>query len=172
MSEAASALSEVEARDLLVSFRAHARTLLSRFRIPAQDAEDLLQDALLLYLRTDSEIPCAESWLQGTLKNLCLVYWRERRRRFYTVMDAAILEALAEPVEPSQEHHVFLAEVLGRIEELSRPCSGLLRLRYQADIKPAELADRLGYSRRGIYKIIDRCIAALSRRLLVARRKI
>lgn len=169
MRQAAPAIPESEARELLDNFRVQARKLLARFRIPAQDAEDLLQDALVLYLSSAPDISCPESWLQGTLRNRCLVYWRERRRVFYRAMDLGLLDGLAEPVGPSQEHRVFLADVLSRLDELKGPCATLLRMRYHSDIKPAQIADQLGYSRRGIYKIIDRCVAALSRRLLVAR---
>lgn len=160
-----------QARKLLESFRSDARGLLARFRIPFQDAEDLLQDTLLLYLRRRPDTPCVESWLQATLKNRCLVYWRDRRRQFYSVMDSAILDSLAEPTPPSQEHSIYLDEVISRLDDLTGPCAKLLKLRYQSDFKPYELADQLGYSRRGIYKILDRCVAALSKRLLVTRRR-
>lgn len=163
--------SELEEREFLDGFKAESRRLLARFRIPSQDAEDLLQDTLLLYLSSKPDVPCIESWLQGTLKNRCLVYWRERRRKFYSLMDFALLDAVAKPVRPSQEHQVFLDDVLRRLDELSGPCSTLLKLRYQADFKPSQLADQLGYSRRGIYKILERCVAALSKRLLVTRRR-
>lgn len=152
------------------NFRGQARQLLARFRIPAQDADDLLQDTLLVFLNNGPDVDNAERWLQGALKNRCLVYWRERRRRFFKTMDSVLLEALTEPTPPCQEHQVFLEEVLDHLEGLSAPCSALLKLRYRSDYKPAQLADRLGYSRSGIYKILDRCVAALSRRLLVARR--
>lgn len=166
-----SSIPEPRARELLDGFRIDARRLLARFRIPPQDAEDLLQDTLVLYLRSRPDVPCVESWLQGTLKNRCLVYWRERRRQFYRVMDSTLLDALAEPTAPCQEDRVFLDDVMRRLDELPDRCSSLLRMRYQSDFKPFELADRLGYSRRGIYKILERCVAALSKRLLVTRRR-
>ncbi len=171
MRKAAASIPEPEARELLDNFRAQARKLLARFRIPSQDAEDLLQDTLLLYLSSDPDVPCIESWLQGTLKNRCLVYWRERRRQFYRTMDLALLDSLSQPTAPSQEHRIYLAEVIRHLDELKGPCASLLKLRYQSDFKPSQLADRLGYSRTGIYKIIERCVAALSKRLLVAHRR-
>lgn len=152
-------------------FRAEARKLLARFRIPPQDAEDLLQDTFLLFLRRRPEVDNDGRWLQGALKYRCLVYWRDRRRSFYNAMDTALLEALAEPTAPSQERRVLLADIAERVEELSERCRAVLKLRYQSDFKPAELADHLGYSRRGIYKILDRCVAALSKRLLVSHRR-
>ncbi|MCH7667005.1 MAG: sigma-70 family RNA polymerase sigma factor [Acidobacteria bacterium] len=171
MRKAVSFIPEPEAHEFLDNFRAQARKLLARFRIPAQDAEDLLQDTLLLYLDCNPDVPCVESWLQGTLKNRCLVYWRERRRQFYQTMDLALLDSLAEPTAPSQEHRIYLDEVISHLDHLTGPCASLLKLRYQSDFKPSQLADRLGYGRRGIYKILERCVAALSRRLLVARRR-
>ena len=171
MRKTVSSISEPEACQLLDNFRVQARRLLARFRIPSQDAEDLLQDTLLLYLSSDPDVPCIESWLQGTLKNRCLVYWRERRRQFYRTMDLALLDSMADPTAASQEHRIYLDQVIRHLDNLRGPCASLLRLRYQSDFKPSQLADELGYSRRGIYKIIERCVAALSKRLLVKRRR-
>ncbi|MCP4203704.1 MAG: sigma-70 family RNA polymerase sigma factor [bacterium] len=164
-------LPESRAREFLDDFRVDARKVLARFRIPAQDAEDLLQDVLLLYLTKKPAASCVEGWLQWTLKHRCLVYWRERRRRFYSSMDSALLEALAEPTAPCQEHRVFLRDVVSRLEQLPHKCASLLKLRYQSDFKPSQLADLLGYSRTGIYKTLERCLAALSKSLLVTRRR-
>ncbi len=163
-------LTDARAKDLLDRFRMESRGLLSRFRIPAQDAEDLLQDTFLLLLRRRPEGSEPERWLQGALRNRCLVYWRERRRQFYRVMDTALLDALAQPTRPSQEHRVFLHDVLRRVGELPANCRALLSLRYRSDYRPIELADRLGYSRNGIYKILERCVAALSKKLLATPR--
>ena len=162
---------DAQTRELVTTFRSDARKLMARFRIPPEDAEDLLQDTFLLYLRRRPQVASVESWLQGALKNRCLVYWRERRRRFYKVIDATLLDAIAEPTAPSQEHRVFLADVMERVDELPDRCRALLRMRYRSDFRPSELADRMGYSRRGIYKILDRCVAALSKRLLVTVRR-
>lgn len=163
-------LTDARVKDLLDRFRVESRGLLARFRIPAQDAEDLLQDTFLLLLRRQPEGENPERWLQGALRNRCLVYWRERRRRFYQVMDTALLDALARPTQPSQEHRVFLGDVMRRVSELPANCQALLALRYRSDYKPVELADRLGYSRNGIYKILERCVAALSKKLLATPR--
>lgn len=157
--------------EVMDGFRVEAGKLLARFRIPPQDAEDLLQDTFLLFLRRKPEVESDGRWLQGALKYRCLVYWRDRRRQFYHLMDTALLEALAEPTAPSQETRVLLADVIQRVDELPERCRSVLKLRYQSDFRPAELADHLGYSRRGIYKILERCLAALAKKLLVSHRR-
>jgi len=168
---ASTQLTEATAQELLAAFRGESGKLLARFRIPPQDGEDLIQDTIMLFLRLRPETPSPEGWLQSALKFRCLVYWRERRREFYRLMDTALIDALAEPTAPSQEHRVFLDQVLRRLRNLPEHCWAILSLRYQSDARPAELAERLGYSRSGIYKTIERCLAALSRQLTVAPRR-
>src|SRR5436190_14233984 len=63
----------------------------SFFRIPPQDAEDLLQDALLALVAKATEIQSPELWLLQTLRNRCATYWRHRRRWIYEELDRALL---------------------------------------------------------------------------------
>jgi DNA-directed RNA polymerase specialized sigma24 family protein len=49
-------------------------------RIPAQDAEDLLQDAVLVFWAKRDSIASPAPWLLATLRNRCLFYRRKRRR--------------------------------------------------------------------------------------------
>ena len=59
--------------------------LFTYFRIPAQDAEDLLQDALVLFITKRPQIVSPDAWLIGTLRYRCLLYWRKRRRRLLEI---------------------------------------------------------------------------------------
>jgi len=141
-----------------------AVSICRRYSIPAQDAEDLMQQSLVALIDKQSEIENPEAWLAGTLRNHCLMYWRRRRRRLYSAVDTAILETLADP-SPSQELAIEfahdMAQVLGR---LPQRCRSVLELRYLG-CPPLETAERLGYRSSGIYKILDRCLAALTRDL-------
>ena len=108
-----------------------------------------------------------EAWLLGTLRNKCLLYWRDHRRKLYEAVDAAVLELMAEPTPPAQKAADLRRDLALAIEQLPERCRSLLSLRYQG-YEPPEVAKRLGYSQGSISKVTNRCLAALTRRLLTA----
>ena len=140
--------------------------VLTRFRIPEQDAEDLLQQALLAYLRKQYGVRDPDSWLLGTLRNSCLKYWRARRRSLYTAVDATILETIAADSTSTQEQVDLRRDLSGAIGRLRPRCRSILGLRYGLGCPPRETAQRLGYKESSIYKLVERCLAALSTQLL------
>src|SRR5947207_6269569 len=89
--------------EFLRSVEPKLKRLLAAYHIPTDDAEDVLQQALLALVYRWERVHDPESWLFGTLKQLCFMYWRGRRRRIYSAVEPAILEWLAEPMAPSQE---------------------------------------------------------------------
>ena len=151
--------------ELIGSVKSSATRVCRRYSIPPQDAEDLMQQTLVALIDRRDQIKNPEAWLVGTLRNQCLMYWRRRRRRLYQAVDSSILEELASPAEPEQgnvdlEHD--LARVLSR---LPSRCRSVLELRYGLGCMPKETAQRLGYRSSSIYKILERCLAALTRTL-------
>ena len=68
--------------ELLDRIEPEIRQVLVRLRIPAQDAEDLIQETLLAFVAKRAAIANPVPWLLATLRNQCLLYWRRRRRRF------------------------------------------------------------------------------------------
>ena len=152
----------------LAGLEPRLKRLLATYRIPSEDAEDLLQQALLALLYQWGRIRDPESWLFGSVKRSCLMYWRAHRRRVYSAVDASILEWLAEPSAPSQEHSDLLAELERLIARLPSRCQSLLRLRFRLGYAPPEVAEKLGYRTSSIGKITSRCLTALSRELLAS----
>lgn len=151
---------------LLKKVEPRLKAVLGRHRIPPQDAEDLLQQALLAYLYKQDSILEPEAWLLGTLRNRCLMYWRSRRRRLYEAVDSSLLDSIAEPRQPTQEANDLTRDLDALIGRLPDKCRNLLRLRYGLGCPPPEAARRLGYSSTGIYKIMERCLAALTRQMV------
>ncbi|HEX4495586.1 MAG TPA: sigma-70 family RNA polymerase sigma factor [Thermoanaerobaculia bacterium] len=149
--------------------RPRLKTLFAHYRIPPQDTEDILQQALLALIYHREGIRDEEAWLLGTLRNKCLLYWREQRRRLYDSVDATVLEVMAEPVEPSQEGDDRHRDLTLALERLPERCRSLLWLRYRQGYDPPELAERLGYSPASISKVTTRCLAALTRQLVGVR---
>ena len=142
--------------------------LLWFYRIPVDDAEDIIQDSLMSYVFTSSPVNDPEAWLVGSLKNHCLMYWRKRRRNVYAAVDAALLDWLAQPMQPPQERADLLADLERLIDRLRPRYRNVLRLRFLLGYEPHEVAEKLGYSPASIGKITNRGIAALSRQLFLA----
>lgn len=144
------------------------KPLFARYRIPSQDTEDILQQALLALVYQRPSIRNPEAWLVGTIRNKCLLYWREHRRKLYEAVDAAVLEFMAEPMAPAQEGADLRRDLEIFLERLPERCRSLLALRYRQGYESPELAERLGYSPSSISKINKRCLAALTRQLVTA----
>lgn len=144
------------------------KRLLTTYRIPVDDAEDVLQQSLLALVYQWDRVRDPETWLIGTLKRNCLMYWRTNRRRIYQSVDSTLLELLSEPVAPSQERTDLLCDLESLLGRLPSRCRQLLHLRFQLGFDPLEAARRLGYRASSIGKITNRCLAALSRELLAA----
>ncbi|MDH3745079.1 MAG: sigma-70 family RNA polymerase sigma factor [Acidobacteriota bacterium] len=140
----------------------------ARYSIPFEDSEDLMQQALVTFLSKHETVRDPRAWTIGTLRNLCLLYWRKRRTTVYECVDAALLESLAEPERPAQERADLARDLDLLINELPDRCRLILGLRYGVGCAPKETARRLGYRTTSIYKLTERCLAALSRRLLAS----
>jgi RNA polymerase sigma factor (sigma-70 family) len=154
--------------DFLKKVEPRLKRVLATYRIPTDDAEDVLQQTLLALVYQWDRVRDPECWLLGTLKRHCLMYWRTNRRRIYSTVDTTILEWLSEPVAPSQERSDLLCDLENLLGRLPSRCRSLLHLRFQLGYEPVEVARRLGYRASSIGKITTRCLAALSRELLAA----
>jgi RNA polymerase sigma factor (sigma-70 family) len=154
--------------DFLTAMEPKLKRLLAVYRIPADDAEDVLQQALLALLYQWERVRDPESWLFGTVKRHCLMYWRTHKRRIYLAVDSTILEWLSEPIAPNQEKADLLCDLESLIHQLPPRCRSILRLRFRLGYEPPEVAKMLGYRESSIGKITTRCLAALSRELLAS----
>ena len=80
---------------LLKTSRPRLERVLRNFEIPPEDAEDILQDAQLTLLYKWDKVRSPESWLIGTVKKKCIMYWRKRRGSLCEAVDTAIRAAFA-----------------------------------------------------------------------------
>ncbi len=113
--------------EFLKAVEPRLKRLLALYRIPSEDAEDVLQQALLALLYQWDRVRDPECWLFGTVRRHCLMYWRTHRRRIYSAVDSAILEWLSEPIAPSQERLDLLCDLESLIQRLppaAGRCSG------------------------------------------------
>jgi RNA polymerase sigma factor (sigma-70 family) len=152
--------------DLLERVEPRLRRLLATYRIPREDAEDVLQQTLLALLYHWERVRDPECWLLGTLKRHCLMYWRRNRRQLYAAVDSTVLEWLSQPLAPQQERDDLMHDLESALSQLPPRCRSLLELRFRLGYEPPEVAAQLGYQPSSIGKLTARCLAALSRELL------
>jgi RNA polymerase sigma factor (sigma-70 family) len=165
-------LSSPEASDslerLLAKLEPRVNRLFVRFGVPTQDAEDLLQEALLGLVSSPEQIHNPEQWLMGTLRNRCLLYWRRRRRALYQAMDTALLEASAKPCPGDQERSDVRRDLEILVSRLPERCRSIFHLRYRVGCENSEMAQQLGYRAASLRMITLRCLSALTRHLVAA----
>jgi len=156
---------EADLEGLLGNVRARSLRVLGHFRIPEQDADDLLQQSLLVLLYKQHQVRDPERWFLGVLRNHCRRYWQGRRDALYTAVDGAVLERLAAPVDPDQNRSDLRRDLNIALGGVPARCRQLLRLRYEQGYRPVEAARRLGYRASSAYKVLQRCVASLTTRL-------
>lgn len=154
--------------DLLVELRPALGRILGRFRIPRADAEDLVQEVLLQFVRKRAAIAAPATWLTGALHRECLHYWRRRDRRLFEAIDETVAELVRDESTPPAERQVLHGELRQVFRHLKETCRSLLSLRYGMGCGQAETAERLGYRPSSMDKITRRCLDALGRRLAAA----
>lgn len=163
MATASHSTARIALEQTLDEARPRLQWVFQRLQIPQQDREDLLQETLLQYVQKRESIREPQAWLPAALRRQCLMYWRSRRRRLYSTVDDTLLELLPERhADPPQEQEDLRRDLAAAVARLPRRCRRTLKLRYALGCGPSETADRLGYRRSGIYKIVERCLAALT----------
>ncbi|MFL6233533.1 MAG: RNA polymerase sigma factor [Thermoanaerobaculia bacterium] len=161
-------LAEPSLEEILARAEPRLKRVLSRYRIPAQDADDLLQETFLIMVTKAGSIRNPDAWLVATLANRCIIYWRKHRAKLWDLVDTAILELLADVEAPPQENAELRYDLDALLSNLPDRCRSLLRLRYGFGCSTAETAERMGYCKSSIRKVTRRCLAALTEQLLDA----
>lgn len=157
---------EPSLEEVLDRMQPRLKRILARYRIPAQDAEDLLQETFLIMVSKWGSIRNPDAWILATLSNRCIIYWRKHRSRLWDLVDTAILELLAEAEAPAQESANLRFDLDSLLSALPERCRSILRLRYGLGCSTAEAAERTGYCKSSIRKVTRRCLAALTQQLL------
>lgn len=151
----------VELEQLLDRCRPRLSRVLYRYRIPAQDAEDLLQETFLILVTKWDSIRAPEAWLVATLRNRCIIYWRRCRARIYDLMDDAMLEVLASAEPPAQERADLRKDLNQALSQLAPHHRRLLSLRYAYGCTSSEVGEVLGYGAGSVRKMAQRCLDRL-----------
>lgn len=145
--------------------------VLRAFRIPPEDARDLLQNVYLAYLEHADEIREPHAWMVVAVRRECLHHVRAERNRMYEAIDESLLDLVACPDAcPPQERHSLLDALARKIAQLGERCRELLRLRYGLGCDRFETAEGLGVRPSSIGTLERRCLAELSERMILVER--
>lgn len=145
--------------------------VLRSFRIPAEDARDLVQNVYLEFLEKSESVAEPTSWMLGALRRECLHFLRSERRKLYEAIDDALLDLVVCTDTGHQERESLLSALARRIRELGARCRELLNLRYRLGCDRFETADQLRLKPSSIGTLEKRCLAELSERLLATERR-
>ncbi|HEX2254401.1 MAG TPA: sigma-70 family RNA polymerase sigma factor [Thermoanaerobaculia bacterium] len=154
--------------ELFEKLQPKLRRVFSRFRLPVEDAEDILQQSFLDLVYKQRSVYNPEAWVVATVRNRCIMYWRKRRRQIWEAVDTAVLDLLAEPEAPGQRQVALRQDLEKVLARLPKRCRSVLVLRYGLGYRSQEVADLLGYQPSSIRKVTSRCIAALTRELVIS----
>ena len=127
-------------------------------------ADDVLQEVALTLLRKFTEYDPARpftAWAMGVAKTAILSERRDRTRAWSRLRPATVesLEQVWQEVLPTADaRRGALSECLGGVTGRSRD---LLALRYEEEVEPQDIAERLGMSAGAVRVALTRVRAAL-----------
>lgn len=150
--------------DLLERIRPRIKKLLRKYDIPVQDAEDVVQDALLVALSKWDTIQYKEGWILSAVRFKCSNYWRRNRSHRLLGVEMTLLEELSEPQSPGQEQDEIQHDLRNVTRGLEPRQRAALWLRFGVGLDPEEIARRLGYCASSIRKLTGRSLARLQKK--------
>lgn len=128
------------------------------FRIPCADREDVIQDALLDFVRYRQGHAVSAGLLIRIVQRRCQDYWRSAARRREVSLDK--LEEIAAPVSDDLCESLRLV-VAWRL--LSTDCRRYLARRFWRNERTRDLAATTGKSYSAVRRFMSRCLARLRR---------
>ena len=139
-----------------------AQIAIFKFQVPDADAEALVHDVLISYLRKSDEILDLRPWLIGAICYASRHYWRLNGRTMgaeagvaFDRVDPASLRIL-----DSLPDQLAAREAL---ECLAPRCREILQMRYFEGCTVAEVASRLGVKTKYAQKLISKCLRRAER---------
>ncbi len=148
----------------LGELRPRLASILRRYRVPADDAEDLLQEAYLSLFFHWQNVRERAGYLVVTVARLCRRYHYKRHRLLAQAVDEAVLELLAEPLSPPQEQVEARHDVQAYLADLTPKRR---RAVYQCRIlglTPEEVSDSQGVQPDATRRLLRFALEALARK--------
>jgi len=128
-----------------------------KFGVPAVDADALVQEVFLNYLRRERAVEDVHAWLLGAICHVSRYYWRE-----HGAGEAVGMEELFEHAAPGSQgvrddlpNHLTLHAMLDSLPPRYRE---ILKLRYYDGYSIAEIAQKLGVKPVYAAKLVSKCL--------------
>jgi RNA polymerase sigma factor (sigma-70 family) len=142
--------------------RPRLQALFRSHRCTPEDAEDIVQEALLVMVKRWAEIAEPEAFLFGVVRRQILNLLRRRRNHKEVSVEESMLATLAttaaEQTQAECRHDV--ATLLATLPERS---SRIVELRYGEELSSREIAEELSYSVGSVRKLAIRHLERLRR---------
>lgn len=136
--------------------------LAMRYGVPADDAEVIVHEVFLSFIRNESRVQNARTWLIGAVCKASKKYWEVRGRR--------VADVLPEDLAGTTPDHVSRVDTQAAMAQLGERCRDAIHLRYLEGYTPEELATHFATTTGYAKLILARCLRKL-RELLGATRK-
>ena len=140
----------------------YLRTIVCAFRIPAQDVEDLMHDALVIYLAKRMDVRSPRSWLGAVTRHRCRQYWDAARRRHGRAVETDALDAVRVRSGSTPDDRIDCQNAVRLLPVRGRT---VIALRYWSGMNPVEIAEKTGLAEASVDKTARRALSALRRRL-------
>jgi RNA polymerase sigma factor (sigma-70 family) len=139
-----------------------AQIAVFKFQVPDADAEALVHDVLISYLRKSKDILDLRPWLIGAICYASRHYWRLNGRTM-----GVEAEPIGDRVDPASLRILdSLPDQLAAreaLECLAPRCREVLQMRYFEGCTVAEVASRLGVKTKYAQKLISKCLRRAER---------
>jgi len=128
-----------------------------KFKVPESEAEALVHDVLISYLRKTGDIVDLRSWLIGAICNASRHYWRLNSRTVITEGEIELdrVDPTSLRILESLPDQLAAREAL---ECLTPRYREILHMRYFEGCSVAEVAGRLGVKTKYAQKLITKCL--------------
>jgi RNA polymerase sigma factor (sigma-70 family) len=131
-----------------------------KFRVPESEADALVHEVFLSYLKHADEVREVRSWLLGAICHASRYYWRSHGR-------TVLVEEQFDRIDPKSLNILEgLPDQLAAREALAcltPRCQNVLRLRYFDGCSIAEIATSLGLTAKYTQKLVTKCLRRAER---------
>lgn len=139
------------------------KRLMKSYGCPSSDAEDIFQEALLIYSKKVSD-PSFDLTTEPFfyVKNTCKLLWFNQIRKEGKNLKTELLENIAEYNDDWFQKEMKLQNIEKAITQIGKQCQELLKLFYSLKFSMTDIAKKLGFSNDKVAKSQKyRCISKL-----------
>jgi RNA polymerase sigma factor (sigma-70 family) len=148
--------------DFLFSVAVH------KFRVPESEADTLVHEVFLSYLKRADEIRNVNGWLLGAICHASRYYWRSNGRMVVVEEQFDRIDPKSLNILDSLPNQLAAREVLAC---LPARCQSVLRLRYFDGCSIAEIATQLDLTAKYTQKLVMKCLHRAERMYTAKERK-